>query len=343
MLHNCDAALVALGRQLKSRGYRFTTVTPATHRRVNARPENQIAACLEDIFGWSRPFSPDMLPDDMMSMLREGEALALHGNLCRSAVRFSSLESLLFVHSAFPTEAADAVFFGPDTYRFANALRTAFQGAGNGAAMTVVDIGCGSGAGGIYLRSLLPARTQVDLILGDVNSAATRFAAVNAIVNDCARVRVVNSDVMSEIDGRADIIIANPPYLVDADERVYRHGGGKLGIDLSLRIVEESLPRLAAEGLPAFDFVFIDADKQSIPEYFEWALKLTRVGSVIVVDNVVRKGAVLDRASTDPNVQGVRRFNELLAKTARVSATTVQTVGSKGYDGFALIRVTSAS
>ena len=89
--------------------------------------------------------------------------------------------------------------------------------------------------------------------------------------------------------------------------------------------------------------MFIDADKQSIPEYFEWALKLTRVGSVIVVDNVVRKGAVLDRASTDPNVQGVRRFNELLAKTARVSATTVQTVGSKGYDGFALIRVTSAS
>lgn len=248
MLHNCDAALVALGRQLKSRGYRFTTVTPATHGRVNARPENQIAASLEDIFGWSRPFSPDMLPDDMMSMLREGEALALHGNLCRSAVRFSSLEGLLFVHSAFPTEAADAVFFGPDTYRFANALRTAFQGAGNGAAMTVVDIGCGSGAGGIYLRSLLPARTQVDLILGDVNSAATRFAAVNAIVNDCARVRVVNSDVMSQIDGRADIIIANPPYLVDADERVYRHGGGKLGIDLSLRIVEESLPRLAAGG-----------------------------------------------------------------------------------------------
>ena len=105
----------------------------------------------------------------------------------------------------------------------------------------------------------------------------------------------------------------------------------------------ETLPKLAGEGLAPFDFVFIDADKQSIPEYFEWALKLSRVGSVIVVDNVVRSGAVLDAASADPNVQGVRRFNELLAKTARVSATTVQTVGSKGYDGFALIRVLSAN
>ena len=104
----------------------------------------------------------------------------------------------------------------------------------------------------------------------------------------------------------------------------------------------ETLPALESEGLAPFDFVFIDADKQSIPEYFEWALKLTQVGSVIVVDNVVRKGAVLDRASTDPNVQGLRRFNELLAKTSRVSATAVQTVGSKGHDGFALIRVTGA-
>jgi len=86
--------------------------------------------------------------------------------------------------------------------------------------------------------------------------------------------------------------------------------------------------------------VFIDADKQSIPQYFEWALRLTRRGSVIVVDNVVRKGAVIDEASPDPNVQGVRRLNELLAKTRGVSATAIQTVGSKGHDGFALIRVT---
>ena len=102
-----------------------------------------------------------------------------------------------------------------------------------------------------------------------------------------------------------------------------------------------SLATLVSEGVPPFDFVFIDADKPSIPEYFLASLKLTRPGSVIVVDNVVRKGAVIDAQSSDANVRGVRRFNEIVSQTPAVSATTVQTVGSKGYDGFALIRVSN--
>lgn len=101
----------------------------------------------------------------------------------------------------------------------------------------------------------------------------------------------------------------------------------------------DSLAALQAEGGAPFDFTFIDADKPSIPEYFTAALKLSKPGSVIVVDNVVRRGAVIDEASTDPNVIGVRRFNELVARTPSVTATSIQTVGSKGYDGFALIRV----
>ncbi|HYP75787.1 MAG TPA: O-methyltransferase [Polyangiaceae bacterium] len=143
------------------------------------------------------------------------------------------------------------------------------------------------------------------------------------------------------VDGRLVTLEVDPKHAEVARRNLARAGVGER---VSIRVgpALESLPQLAAEDRSAFDFVFIDADKQSIPEYFEWALKLTHVGSVIVVDNVVRKGAILDRASSDPNVQGVRRFNELLASTARVSATTVQTVGSKGYDGFALIRVTSA-
>jgi len=103
----------------------------------------------------------------------------------------------------------------------------------------------------------------------------------------------------------------------------------------------DSLAALVSEGAAPFDFVFIDADKQSIPDYFSWSLKLTRPGSVILVDNVIRKGAVLDAASVDVNVQGVRRFNDLVAKTSGVSGTTLQTVGGKGYDGFALIRVSN--
>jgi predicted O-methyltransferase YrrM len=85
--------------------------------------------------------------------------------------------------------------------------------------------------------------------------------------------------------------------------------------------------------------IFIDADKQSYPEYLVWALKLARPGSLIIADNVVRKGGVIDPASADPNVQGVRRFNELLAAEPSLSATAIQTVGSKGYDGFALALV----
>ena len=98
----------------------------------------------------------------------------------------------------------------------------------------------------------------------------------------------------------------------------------------------ETLPKLAAENPPPFDMFFIDADKASIPEYFNWALKLGRKGSLIVVDNVVRGGKILDAASADANVQGVRRFYDMLAKEPRVSATAIQTVGVKGYDGFAL-------
>jgi predicted O-methyltransferase YrrM len=101
----------------------------------------------------------------------------------------------------------------------------------------------------------------------------------------------------------------------------------------------DTLPQLEKEGRGPFDLVFIDADKENIPAYFTWALRLTKPGSLIIVDNVVRKGAVIDAESTDVNIQGVRRFNELVSREPRVSATAVQTVGSKGYDGFALLLV----
>lgn len=98
----------------------------------------------------------------------------------------------------------------------------------------------------------------------------------------------------------------------------------------------ETLPVLAASGRGPFDLVFIDADKESYPEYLAWSLRLVRPGALIIADNVVRKGAVLDAAPDDPRVQAVRRFNALLAAEPRLSATVIQTVGSKGYDGFAL-------
>jgi predicted O-methyltransferase YrrM len=111
-------------------------------------------------------------------------------------------------------------------------------------------------------------------------------------------------------------------------------------IDVRLGAALDTLPRLAEQGEGPFDFIFIDADRANLSEYFEWALKLSRRGSVILVDNVVRKGGVIDSASTDSNIIGVRRFGERLVAERRVSATMVQTVGSKGYDGFAVALVT---
>jgi predicted O-methyltransferase YrrM len=113
-------------------------------------------------------------------------------------------------------------------------------------------------------------------------------------------------------------------------------------VDVRVGRALDTLPQIAREGLGPFDLFFIDADKASIPQYFQWALDLSRPGSIIIVDNVVRGGAVLDASSADPNVQGVRRFNELVAAERRVSATAIQTVGTKGYDGFAIALVTSA-
>lgn len=108
-------------------------------------------------------------------------------------------------------------------------------------------------------------------------------------------------------------------------------------VDVRVGRAIDSLPSLAGED--PFDFVFIDADKPSTPEYFRWALKLTRKGGVIVVDNVVRSGGLIDASGTDPDVEGMRRFLAQLAEQSDVSGSVLQTVGSKGYDGLAVVVV----
>jgi len=140
--------------------------------------------------------------------------------------------------------------------------------------------------------------------------------------------------------GRLVTLEANPEYAEVARANLARAGLADVA-EVRVGPAAESLPRLAEEGAGPFDVVFIDADKQSTPEYFGWALRLARRGTLIVVDNVVRDGAVIDADSENPAVQGIRRFNELLAAEPRVSATAIQTVGSKGHDGFALALVTA--
>jgi len=112
-------------------------------------------------------------------------------------------------------------------------------------------------------------------------------------------------------------------------------------VDIRVGKALESLPSVAAEGTAPFDLIFIDADKPNTPAYFTWALKLARVGALIIVDNVVRKGAVADAATRDSDVQGMRRFIEMAGAEPRVDATAIQTVGNKGYDGFSIVLVTA--
>jgi predicted O-methyltransferase YrrM len=141
-------------------------------------------------------------------------------------------------------------------------------------------------------------------------------------------------------DGRLVTLEADAKHADVARANIARAGLADV-VELRLGQALDTLPLLAAAGRDAFDFIFIDADKENIPQYFAWALKLSRVGSLIVVDNVVRDGKVIDAANTDPNIQGVRRFNELVAAEPRVTATAIQTVGVKGYDGFAIALVTA--
>jgi predicted O-methyltransferase YrrM len=136
-------------------------------------------------------------------------------------------------------------------------------------------------------------------------------------------------------DGRIISLEIDPRHAEVARTNLSRAGVDHLA-EVRIGPALESLTKMAAEGEGRFDLVFIDADKANIPEYFTLSSKLLRPGGVIIVDNVVRNGGVLDGSGKDPNVAGVRRFNDLLATLPDVSATTVQTVGSKGYDGFTL-------
>ena len=361
------AALLALGRWLQSEGYRFVTVTPETHRRVNARVEG-LASDLRGVFGWSRPFARSLLPPAVWDWLCAADALEARGGEWLSRVRFSSLDAarlglpvpawappghavsrgpgarsggaagLLFAHSAYPTLAPDSVFFGPDTYRFAaliaRVLTSPRPDAGHAAAdlagpganpargsgrargpapsgkpahftlntaasaastagpprapapptRAVVDIGCGTGAGGILAAALLGRPPGLRLVLADINPQALRFARVNAALAGLtpdaadsssvgskaappaapgsptaspawhtghatdAPVGFTHSDVLHSVPGRFELILANPPYLADPASRAYRDGGGAFGAGLSVRILRESLERLAPGG-----------------------------------------------------------------------------------------------
>jgi methylase of polypeptide subunit release factors len=224
--------------RLKSANYSFVAVTPATHARVIARPLRS-SPSLRDIFGWSRPFRQSDLDAALFDLLEQAGALQPAGDCVRSAVRVASLGGNLFLHSAFPTKDEDSVFFGPDTYRFARVIEETI--ARLDAPKWVVDVGAGSGAGGILAGGL--ARTARITLL-DSNMKALAFARMNARAAglDCEFLH------STQIPDGPDLIIANPPYLMDAHKRAYRDGGGLLGGAVALDWARQSLSSLADKG-----------------------------------------------------------------------------------------------
>lgn len=245
MLNEPQQALLKLGQALTERGYRFTTGTPLTHERVNGRAGNALAQDLQGVFGWSRPFVPGLIGADLLELMRAAGVLIEDGEQLRSAVRYSSLGEQLFVHSRYPTTQADAVFFGPDTYRFVRAI-DAFLGMPSTASIgRAVDIGCGAGPGA---QAVALARPAAEVLAVDINPQALAYTQVNAALAGADNLKAQHSDLLNDVPGEFDLIVANPPYMLDSESRAYRDGGGELGAGLSQAIVEVAVARLAPGG-----------------------------------------------------------------------------------------------
>jgi SAM-dependent methyltransferase len=239
-----NVALRELVRSVRDTGYRFVTVTPTTHARVNKRPGNEWAHTLHDIFGWSRPFRQNVLPEPLFALAEQAGILAAHADGWRSLVRFSSLDDELFVHSAFPTEDVHSVFFGPDTGRLVDAV-VGHLNSKDHPILRAVDIGCGTGAGAIAIAK---RRREAEVLGVDINPAALRATALNASLAGVTNVATCSSDMLGGVGGEFDLVVSNPPFMIDHAARAYRDGGGPLGAALALACVDAAVERLAPAG-----------------------------------------------------------------------------------------------
>jgi methylase of polypeptide subunit release factors len=301
MVRDEEAPLLALLAELRSRDYRFTCVTPTTHEQVVGRPLDR-EPTLRDIFGWSRPFAEDNLPPELLRLLHLAGCVEETGGRLRSLVRAVSLEERLFLHSSFPTTSPDAVFFGPDTYRFVRfVLANQQDWAG---ATRIVDMGAGTGAGGIIVAGCAPS-AQVTLV--DINSAALELARVNAEAAG-VHARITLAERMPE---SSDLVIANPPYLMDDAHRTYRDGGGMLGGNVAHDWASQALRVLAPGGtmLLYTGAAFVEGT----------APLLDRVESLCR-----EAGAALDLEEIDPDVFGEELERPDYRNVERIAAVGIR-------------------
>ena len=251
---NKQQQLTLLLAYLQMHDYVFTTISPASHERVNSRLQNAIAINLVDIFGWNRPFKRETIDVTLFDLMQSANIAIKVGDLWKSKLRVSSIDGLLFLHSAYPTLGNEAVFFGPDTYRFANVIKQYFA-THQQLVHRAVDIGTGSGVGAVLLALALSklasesnTKRELEIVAVDINSNALNLARANISAADTNNITLINSNLLHDVAGNFDLIVANPPYLLDKAERTYRHGGGQLGADLSLAIVDTAMQRLNPNG-----------------------------------------------------------------------------------------------
>jgi len=296
-------ALLGLLGHLRDIGYQFVTPTPATHARVLARQPGRTGTTLSDVLGWSLPFHAGAIEPAVAALLgASGMLVQRPDGLLQSAIRVSSLHGRLFIHSAYPTEAEDAVFLGPDSYRFADLIERVLGAWAGRSAPLVLDIGAGAGVGALVAADRLPAAR---IVMTDINPRALTFAQINARHAGYAIDARLGRNLAGWRQG-ADIVLANPPYVIDPAGRAYRDGGTMHGGAVALEMTETALDALHPGGL----FILYTGSAIVAGE------DPLRVALCALAE---RKGVRLDYRELDPDVFGEELENPAYADVERIA------------------------
>lgn len=296
-------ALSGLLGELDRRGYDFVPPTPATHRRVVARREVARSGDLRDILGWSLPFATAEAPRFLTDALTAaGLLVGLGDGWVKSRVRVARLRGRPFLHSAFPTEDEDAVFLGPDSYRFADFIARELGGAETG---RIVDVGGGAGVGGVTAAALAPGAA---VAMTDINPLALRLARLNA-AHAGVGLEMRQGSGLDGVEPGVSVVLANPPYMADS-RQTYRDGGDMHGGRLSVDWAAAALQVLRPGGrlLLYTGAAILDGGRDELGE------ALARLAQA--------HGAQLEYREIDPDVFGEELETPAYADVERIAVVT---------------------
>ena len=292
-----DAALLELLSRLEAAGYDFVSPTPAVHGLVARRRRAGEADLLRDVLGWGRAFHAETAPAWLLDVLTEADALREDADGLRARLRVSRLDGRLHLHSASSADE-QAVFLGPDSYRYVRFLRQALSGVSWRKAL---EIGVGAGAGALAIAALDP---EAGVVATDINPQALRLCRLNA---RHARLPIDLRPGGFPAEGVWDLIAANPPYMAGRSGRLYRDGGGQYGAEVALEWAKEALSRLAPGGRL---LLYTGAPVVAGQDLVRTALA-TLAG---------RRGARLVYEEIDPDVFGASLARPAYAEVERIAA-----------------------